>query len=307
MCAPSQNKKPGRRFVTDFALSNPGLRAYTLPPLFMPTATTTPRRYRLAAFDLDGTLLGADHQVSTANARALGRLQSLGIEVVLASGRHYNAMREYGQGVPGVRWMVSAQGAEVSNVDRTQVLHQSFLERSVTDRVLALSRSMKYPAIVYTRDSIIADNDEAVAAYQTLFGYSPLRLPTEEFATRPAFKVVWAGEPDQLSRLAEDPQVAAMPTGKLRSHLHLFEFVQPDVSKATGLSILATRLGITPEETMVFGDADNDVSMFNWAGTSVAMPQAWASARAHAKFIAPDGPQDEAVARGIEMVLAKAG
>ena len=48
--------------------------------------------YRLAAIDLDGTLLAPDHTISPANARAVERLQAAGIEVVLASGRHQGTM-----------------------------------------------------------------------------------------------------------------------------------------------------------------------------------------------------------------------
>lgn len=270
----------------------------------MSTTVVPSRRFRLAAFDLDGTLLGPDHTISPANARALARLQESGTEVVLASGRHYGAMREYGQSLPGVRWMISAQGAEVSSVDRSQVLHQSFLDRTALERVLALSRKLKFPAIVYTCDGITTDSDDGEAAYDVLFGYRPKRLPLAEQLARPAFKVVWAAEPDRLAKLIEDPEVIAMPTEKLRSHLHLLEFVQPGVSKATGLAILGSQLNIDAADALVFGDADNDVPMFAWAGTSVAMPHGWTSARTAAKFIAPAGPPEEAVARGIEMVLS---
>ena len=54
---------------------------------------------------------------------------------------------------------------------------------------------------------------------------------------------------------------------------------------------------------MAFGDGDNDVPMFEWAGCSVAMPQGWPLARARAKLIAPDGPAETALARGIDLVL----
>lgn len=260
-------------------------------------------RFRLAATDLDGTLLGPDHSISPANARAVARLQAAGMEVVLASGRHYGAMVEYGRALPGVRWMVSAQGAEVSSVDRTQVLHQSFLDADTTARVLALSRKLNFPAIVYTRDGIMTDTAAGEEAYDSLFGYRPERVAPDEFMRRPVFKVVWAGAPERLIRLAEDPEVAPVPTDKLRSHPHLFEFVQRGVSKATGLATLCAQLGIASDEALVFGDADNDVPMFAWAATSVAMPHAWPSARAAATMVVTDGPPEEAVARGVAAIL----
>ncbi len=45
--------------------------------------------YRLAAIDLDDTLLGPDKQISAANLLAIQKLQGFGVEIVLASGRKH--------------------------------------------------------------------------------------------------------------------------------------------------------------------------------------------------------------------------
>jgi HAD superfamily hydrolase (TIGR01484 family) len=84
-------------------------------------------RFKLAAIDLDGTLLGSDHAISDGNAQAVWRLQSAGAQVVLASGRHFNSMRKYVAALPGVQWVVSCQGGEESDVNSTTVLSRQFL------------------------------------------------------------------------------------------------------------------------------------------------------------------------------------
>jgi hypothetical protein len=43
--------------------------------------------------------------------------------------------------------------------------------------------------------------------------------------------------------------------------------------------------------------------MFKWAGTSVAMPHGWPLALAQSKFIAPAGPAETALARGVKLIL----
>ncbi|MBC8134277.1 MAG: HAD hydrolase family protein, partial [Fibrella sp.] len=45
-----------------------------------------PFPFRLAAVDLDDTLLGPDKEISRANYAAIHRLVSAGVHVVLASG-----------------------------------------------------------------------------------------------------------------------------------------------------------------------------------------------------------------------------
>jgi hypothetical protein len=52
-----------------------------------PTAAKDPKRYKLVACDMDGTLLNAEHKVSARNRAALQRLQAQGVHVVLCSGR----------------------------------------------------------------------------------------------------------------------------------------------------------------------------------------------------------------------------
>jgi len=260
-------------------------------------------RYRLAAIDLDGTLLGPDHTISSANAAAVARLQSAGIEVVLASGRHHGTMHAFARALPGVRWVVAVQGAEVSDAARAQTLHQSFLDTDATQQVLALGTRLNFPALVYGREGILSDSDVAVEAYWKHFGHRPKLVSSDEFRATRTFKIVWVGAPDRLANLASEAAVAAMPTDKLRSHRHLFEFVQPGVTKATGLAALAKALGIQREETMAFGDADNDVPMFAWVRTSIAMPHAWPAAIARATLVAPAGPPESAVARGVDVVL----
>ena len=84
-------------------------------------------RFKLAAIDLDGTLLGPDHAISGENALAVRRLQAAGAQVVLASGRHYNSMHKYVAALPGIEWVVSCQGGEVSDAGRTTVLSRQFL------------------------------------------------------------------------------------------------------------------------------------------------------------------------------------
>lgn len=272
----------------------------------MRTIKTESHGYRLAAIDLDGTLLGPDHTISPGNARAVARMQAAGIEVVLASGRHYGTMVDFARALPGVCWIVSVQGAEVADVARARVLHQSFLEANAARRVLELSRELGFPALVYGHEGIMTDSDLAVEAYWKHIGHRPARVSTERFFATPTFKVVWVGEPEQLAALATVPGVVAIPTEKIRSHRYLFEFVQPSVTKATGLAALAAQLGIRREETLAFGDADNDVPMFDWVRTAVAMPHGWPNALARATLVAPAGPPEEALARGVEAVLGAA-
>lgn len=260
---------------------------------------------RLAAIDLDGTLLGADHTVGDANRRAVARLIAAGYEVVLASGRHYLSMRPHAEQLPGVRWLVAAQGGEVSDIARSTVLERHLLTPSQLALVTGILHRRGVGALYYAPEGILTDSpaSESLEFYVTLSGNTLQRVTTVELATRSVFKVVSAGTPAVIDELIASAEVQAIDVQRVRSHQRFFEFMPWGVTKATGLQALTKHLGLSAKNVVAFGDADNDVPMFQWAGLSYAMPHGWPSAKAHATRVAPEGGPDDAFARAVEELL----
>jgi Cof subfamily protein (haloacid dehalogenase superfamily) len=262
------------------------------------------KNFELAAIDLDGTLLGPDHAISEANALAVQRLQAAGAQVVLASGRHYNTMHKYVASLPGVQWVVSCQGGEVSDSGRTTILSRNFLLPAEVAKTMDAGRARGFSTVVYTIEGVFTDStsDYEMDFYTDLAGTRPGVVSRSELLARGIFKVIWMGESADLSRVAsadvELPRIQAV-----RTNARFLEFMPADVSKASALATLAAHLGIQPAAAVAFGDGDNDIPMFKWAGTSVAMPHGWPLALARAKFIAPDGPAETALARGVKLIL----
>lgn len=269
-------------------------------------------RFKLAAIDLDGTLLGPAHDISPENALAVQRLQAAGAQVVLASGRHYNSMLKYAHALPGVQWIVSCQGGEVSDVNRSTVLSRIFLPVAAVQKNLELGRSLGFTTVAYSVEGVVTDvpggsgaaaqSDFEMKVYTELAGHRPAVLATRDLLAHDLFKVIWMGEPSALSGLSlvdiTSPDVQAV-----RTHARFLEFMPGEASKGSALKLLAARLGIPSSAAVVFGDGENDVPMFAWAGASVAMPHGWPLALRRAKHIAPAGPAETAFARAVELVL----
>ena len=68
--------------------------------------------------------------------------------------------------------------------------------------------------------------------------------------------------------------------------------VRQEVNKAAGLTVLCERWGIRPEELVVFGDEDNDLEMFRFAGCSVAMGNAIEALKEIAKDVTETNEED---------------
>jgi hypothetical protein len=71
-------------------------------------------------------------------------------------------------------------------------------------------------------------------------------------------------------------------------------------SKGAAAAWLSAQLGISPSRTAAFGDGDNDLELFDFAGTAVAMAGGTARARAAATAIAPPSAED-----GVAQVLER--
>ena len=92
--------------------------------------------FRLAAIDIDGTLLGPDSQLSSANAAAVVRLQESGIRVILASGRRHENMLRFHHLLRLEGPLVSCQGALVKNAETGEILHRDCIPAKLAAEVV---------------------------------------------------------------------------------------------------------------------------------------------------------------------------
>ena len=264
----------------------------------------TGTKFKLAAIDLDGTLLGPTQLISEENVRAVQDLQAAGTQVVLASGRHYDSMRKYAEILHGVQWIVSSQGGEVCDLERKTVLCRKFLRGAEVERTLEQGRSLGFSTVAYTVEEVFTESawDDGLDFYVDLAGLKPVVIERAELLKRDIFKVIWIGTTEGLTKAAEEMPATSIQV--VRTHKRFLEFMPADVSKGMALEVLASRLGIDASEAVVFGDGENDIPMFEWAGTSVAMPHGWPLALKKATRVAPEGADETALARAVEMVLS---
>lgn len=75
-------------------------------------------KYKLIAFDMDGTLLNSRKQISEHTLEAINRAFDAGKEVILSTGRCVAELREYFKRIPGLRYVVCSSGAILYDVKR---------------------------------------------------------------------------------------------------------------------------------------------------------------------------------------------
>jgi hypothetical protein len=83
------------------------------------------------------------------------------------------------------------------------------------------------------------------------------------------------------------------------------DMAHPEVSKAGGLRFLMDLEGIRRKETMVVGDSENDIPLFDLAGFSVAMGNARQDIKERAHFVTLSN-DDDGVAFALERYVLEA-
>jgi len=263
--------------------------------------------YRLAAIDLDGTLLGPDKLVGEQNAAAVHRLSENGAQVIIASGRrHQNSIRFQRQlHLSGP--IIACQGGLIRDGESGNVIEAHFLPQTVAQDIVGEAEKNGIQDIYYHLDHLYVPerNDHWIDLYESRVGERAETLPSlSQLDGRRALKIVWYGDPTVLKKIR--PEIAAKYREKvdvLSTESENLEFMPRGINKAAALEKVAREFGVPREQVLAFGDGENDVQMLEWAGMGVAMSHGNKAAIAAAKMVSPPSPPENAFARSVEELL----
>lgn len=261
--------------------------------------------FRLAAVDLDQTLLGADKRISAPNRAAVGRLAAQGVHVVLASGRRFENMLRFHRNL-GLRGpIVSCQGGLVRDAESGETLHERRMPTELALDVLDCARSASLSAVYYGHELTFTEKrTEWVELYERrLLGRIQVRDPRTLMPDEP-LKILLVDSPERIRRY--QPLFQRRYAGRLDvvvTDPEYLELMPLGVNKAAALDKLAAHMGLEARQVLAFGDGNNDVEMLSWAGVGVAMSHATPAARTAASIQAPPGPVETSFARGVELLL----
>ena len=261
--------------------------------------------YRVAFVDLDDTLLGPDKSISAENLEAIHHLREQGVLVAVASGRHHNNIRAFGD-LGQQDWVLSSHGSVVRHEQTGEVLLELTLHPQDVTRVCELGRQNGFDLIAYHRDGAYIERATAWTNYYAQkAGWNPKIADFRELPAEGFQKVIWTDEPQRITQFAARVRIEfAERLNIMITEPELLEFIAPTANKAVGAEALTRKLGISAEEALAFGDGNNDVELLRWAGMSVAMNHGRQSALSAARLVSPAGARENAFARAVSLALS---
>ncbi|TXS76985.1 MULTISPECIES: HAD family hydrolase [unclassified Streptomyces] len=259
--------------------------------------------YKLVATDLDGTLLRSDDTVSARTRDALAAATAAGAAHIVVTGRAVPWTRHILDDLGYEGLAVCGQGGQVYHAGEHRLLTSVTLDRQLAGLALAKIEAEVGPLLLAaSRDGL--DGEVLVGpGYRTHDGPLPV-VPIKDAAdlwSAPLNKV-YVQHPtlsdDALAAVAA--QVAGGLVGVTMAGAGIVELLPLGLSKATGLSLAARRLGVRAADTIAFGDMPNDIPMFAWAARGVAMAGAHEELKAVADEVTSSNDED-----GIAVVLER--
>lgn len=254
---------------------------------------------KLIATDMDGTLLNESGDISPENEQAIRKALDEGIEVIVATGRSYEAayrpLQKAGLNLP----IISLNGAMTHTVDKT-LLRNVPMERNITQKIQQMCQEAGLYYEVYSNEKAhtISQEDFKQVMYDIVQSANPLipeeeieeraeeRLQEEGFSITHDFEALFADknldfykvlafstDRNVLTKVAEAFQKESSVNVTASSDVNL-EFNHIDAQKGAAVKDYAQSKGIEMKDVMTLGDHFNDETMLRMAGRGVAMGNA---------------------------------
>lgn len=239
-----------------------------------------PMHIRAIFFDVDGTLLGAGHQIPPSALRALHRAQEKGIRLFVATGR-VTAMALFLKDMFDFDGYLTLTGQYAFDRDG-YVLHALPHDKDDIRLLMELQKRAPFPCLIAeATECFMASEAEQIRKHFTDHGLEPPAL----------YDIRRIDTHDVYQLITYDPEITNPKLAPLKhiritnaaSYCH--DVIPAAGGKHVGIRRVAEHYGIKPEEIMVFGDGKNDADMLRCAGFGVAMGNACPEAKAAADYI----------------------
>ncbi|MES9552979.1 HAD family hydrolase [Streptomyces sp. NPDC007076] len=261
--------------------------------------------YKLVATDLDGTLLRNDDTVSERTREALAATAAAGAAHIIVTGRAVPWTRHILDDLGYEGLAVCGQGAQVYHAGEQRLLTSLTLDRQLAGLALSKVEAEVGPlALAASRDGL--DGEVMVGpGYRVQEGPLPAVFVEDpaELWSAPLNKVyIQHPELDDDALATAARAAVGNLVDVVMAGPGVVEVLPLGLSKATGLSLAARRLGVKAVDTLAFGDMPNDIPMFAWAQRGVAMANAHADLKAVAQEITASN-EDDGIAVVLEQLL----
>lgn len=261
---------------------------------------------RLVLVDMDGTLLGGDGRIDPGFWALAERLVADGVVLGAGSGRPYVTLVEQFGPFSEHMLFIAENGAHVVLDGAT--ISTAVMESDVVARAVGIVRDVassgaRTGTVLCGTSSAYAEFQDPDFLQEARRYYTRLEIVDDLLGvTSEVVKVAVHDSGPVADSAFPALQVLSGSHTVVLSGEHWTDVTNLGVTKGTALQHVQGLLGITPAQTVAFGDHLNDLEMLDAAGMSYAMENAHPQVRSRARFTAPANTSN-GVGRVLEAML----
>lgn len=259
------------------------------------------KKYKLIAFDVDGTILDGTGQVCDKLKKIVVALRDCGYLFTLVSARlPYSGLRIAAELGLHEEAIIVLNGSFITNQKQEILYSKTFPYSQVVDLLTDIDN--RIVRNFYHEFDWVVNSSSPYTELEIKYIKSPIR-PVVGNAPKYCNKITLMGD----NKLLIEAQKALMNDDTLLagfSHENYVEVTSKSISKFSGLSHYAKQKGINMDEIIAFGDGENDIPMLSNVGLGVAMGNAMLPVKLIAKDIA-SRHDEQGVANYLEALIEK--
>lgn len=245
---------------------------------------------KIVFFDFDNTLYShRSNQIPASAKRAIKALKDNGILVALATGRCLYELEEFFDlDEYGFDYRVLQNGLIVMGKDH-EIIYSYPVTGVAKENAIRIFNEKSLPLVITTIDDYYINYIDDVVRETAESVSSPCPRIKEYSGEEIYLFSIFPGKVDDIYGFVESRFPGCCPT---LWHEGAYDVSFNGHSKAEGIKELASYLGIAMEDTMAFGDAENDIMMIKEVGVGIALGNGEECIKEMADYITDDIDED---------------
>lgn len=240
-------------------------------------------KYKLVACDLDGTLLDDNSVFTDKNADAVKNIAQSGVNFAVVTGRTFYEIPKDVRECKYIDYIIYSDGAVAVNKNSLDVLFSKYFTNDSVREIFNLLDSFDTMIELYEDGNPVTDDDKISedaldyygvdknyrkVIFETRKGVDDLSEHVQKSVKTEIFNVFFKNPNERLEcmRQLKDFDDISFTTSMDNN----LEIMPLKVSKGKALSRLCDMLNIPDSRVIAVGDSSNDVTMYAYAGLSLA-------------------------------------
>ena len=257
--------------------------------------------YKLIAIDLDGTLLNSYGQISEKNRNALNKAKEHNAEIIIASGRTTDSVRNIANDIGAKSYIICGNGSLIYDLQKEEIIYDKFIDKKKALQIIEICEQNSIYYNIYAENMVITKtlNNNVLFYYQENAS-KPDNKKTKINIVQDIYKYVEELENQHILKITISDSNSIIFNGIIRklrnikdidvldvAHMsrkiiktgteetvieyYYTEITSKNVDKWYAIEYLMDKLNIQRQEVMAIGDNVNDKMMIENAGCGVAM------------------------------------